>query len=224
MCGCLCCLPLLYAPLRFYSSSHSCMLVSLVVWAAHLHRGDWTSGAGDTRAGRRATSRCTTPISTTIPNCPPTQSSRKTLSVRSLAYQHVVMKVDWSHTCTQAAACMLHRSTAHIFIPLTRTRTRTRTLNHSHTLSFNGPLLPFGCGCCAGAYVFVNHLVYNVKYYKKAPRPHLCFCLRPIKEDEPIWASGDAKEVSARDGARRGMLVLHAAEHMQLLRCRSEAG
>ncbi|EGD72611.1 hypothetical protein PTSG_04346 [Salpingoeca rosetta] len=46
-----------------------------------------------------------------------------------------------------------------------------------------------------GAYVFVNHLVYNVKYYKKAPRPHLCFCLRPIKENAPVWPDGDAKEV-----------------------------
>ena len=49
----------------------------------------------------------------------------------------------------------------------------------------------------AGAYVFVNHIVYNVKYYKKAPRPSLCFCLREIKEGEPVWPDAEAKEVRA---------------------------
>eukprot|EP01147_Barroeca_monosierra_P005555 gene5555-7215_t len=47
----------------------------------------------------------------------------------------------------------------------------------------------------AGAYVFVNHVVYNVKYYKKAPKPTLCFCLRPLLPGESFWPDVDTKEL-----------------------------
>lgn len=44
-----------------------------------------------------------------------------------------------------------------------------------------------------GTFVFVNSLFYQVRSYKKAPRPQLCFCIRPLRE--PMWPGTTDKEL-----------------------------
>eukprot|EP00049_Salpingoeca_infusionum_P023462 m.12236 g.12236 ORF g.12236 m.12236 type:complete len:488 (+) comp5813_c0_seq2:273-1736(+) len=44
-----------------------------------------------------------------------------------------------------------------------------------------------------GNFVFVNACIYDVKYYKKAPRSRNCFVIKPITE--PMWVEGTEKEI-----------------------------
>ena len=51
-----------------------------------------------------------------------------------------------------------------------------------------------------GFFEIYNTVIYSVLNLKKAPRPNLCFCIRP--KTTPLWPS-DPKEVNGNENRRK---------------------